>query len=241
VRAWPKAILFDLYETLISEFDPAATPRPSMATRLGVEEATFAAAWRQVYTQRMTGTIPDFPAALHAICQRLGATPDAAVIAQLHRERLAAKARPFTNIVTPIVELIQRLHAMSIKLGVLSNAAREEGAPWETCVLAPCFDTVIFSYQVGCMKPDPQVYRLACERLGTAAADTLFVGDGGSDELVGAAQAGLTAYWAQWFFVPWPAEKRSASWRERAARFPALPTPEDLLHRLRHEHPRCRS
>ena len=81
---------------------------------------------------------------------------------------------------------------MSIKLGVLSNAAREEGAAWETCVLAPFFDTVVFSYQVGRMKPDPQVYWLACERLGTPAADTLFVGDGGSDELVGAAQAGLT-------------------------------------------------
>jgi FMN phosphatase YigB (HAD superfamily) len=99
-------------------------------------------------------------------------------------------------------------------------------------VLAPFFDTVVFSYQVGRMKPDPQVYWLACERLGTTAADTLFVGDGGSDELVGAARAGLTAYWAQWYFMPWPAEKRPASWRERAARFPALSTPEDLLHRL---------
>ena len=166
----------------------------------------------------MTGTLPDFPAVVHALCQRFGATPDAAVIAQLHQERLAAKARPFTNIAAPIVGLIQRLHAMSIKLGVLSNAAWEEGAAWETCVLAPFFDTVVFSYQVGLMKPDPQVYWLACERLGTTAADTLFVGGGGSDELVGAAQAGLTAYWAQWYFVPWPAEKRPASWRERATR-----------------------
>jgi len=232
MRSWPQAILFDLYETLISEFDPARTPQPSMAARLGVEEAAFAAAWRHVYAQRMTGTIPNFPAALHAICQRLGATHDAAVIAQLHQERLAAKARPFTGIAAPIVGLIQQLHAMSIKLGVLSNAAREEGAAWETCVLAPFFDTVVFSYQVGRMKPDPQVYWLACERLGTTAADTLFVGDGGSDELVGAAQAGLTAYWAQWYFVPWPAEKRPALWRERAARFPALATPEDLLHCL---------
>ena len=232
MRSWPKTILFDLYETLISEFDPDWTPQPSMAARLGVEEAAFTETWRHVYAQRMTGTIPDFTAALHVMCQRLGSTPDAAVIAQLHRERLAAKARPFTCIAAPIVGLIQRLHAMSIKLGVLSNAAREEGAAWEACVLAPFFDTVVFSYQVGLMKPDPQVYWLACERLGTTAADTLFVGDGGSDELVGAARAGLTAYWAQWFFVQWPAEKRPASWRERAARFPALPTPEDLLHRL---------
>jgi putative hydrolase of the HAD superfamily len=194
MRSWPKAILFDLYETLISEFDPARTPQPSLAARLGVEEAACAAAWRHVYAQRMTGTIPDFPAAVHAICQRLGATPDAAVIAQLHRERLAAKARPFTCVAASIVGLIQRLHAMSIKLGVLSNAAQEEGAAWETCVLAPFFDTVIFSYQVGRMKPDPQVYWLACEGLGTTVADTLFVGDGGSDELVGAMQAGLTAY-----------------------------------------------
>ena len=135
MRAWPQAILFDLYETRISEFDPAWTPQPSPATpRLGVEEAAFAAAWRQVSAQRMTGTLPDFPAALHANCQRLGVTPDTAVIAHLHQERLAAKARPFTRIAVSIVGLVQRLHAMSIKLGVLSNAAPEEVAAWETCV-----------------------------------------------------------------------------------------------------------
>src|SRR5262249_5563648 len=114
MHVWPKAILFDLYETLITEFDPAAPPRPSIATRLGVEDAAFTAAWRHVRAQRLTGILPDYPAALHAICQRLGVTPDAAVIAHLHRERLAAKARPFTRIAPAIVELIQRLHARSI-------------------------------------------------------------------------------------------------------------------------------
>src|SRR2546425_3813938 len=106
MRSWPQAILFDLYETLVSEFDPAWTPQPSLAAfRLGVEEAAFAAAWRQVSAQRMTGTLPNFPAALHAICQRLGETPDAAVIAHLHQERLAAKARPFTRIAASIIGL----------------------------------------------------------------------------------------------------------------------------------------
>ena len=42
MRAWPHAILFDLYETLISEFEPAGTPKPSLAARLGVEETARA-------------------------------------------------------------------------------------------------------------------------------------------------------------------------------------------------------
>jgi HAD superfamily hydrolase (TIGR01509 family) len=227
---WPKAVIFDLYETLVSEFDPAWTPQPSMATRLGVEETAFNELWRQLNARRMTGGIEDFTSALRAICHRLGHTPNEPIITQLHQERQTAKARPFTHLEADVLTMVTRLHALSIKLGVLSNAACEEVSAWDTCALAPFFDTVVFSYQVGLMKPDPQVYALACDRLGVSPAHTLFVGDGGSDELVGAATAGLTAYWARWFFEQWPSEKRSLTWRERASRFPSLSRPEDLIH-----------
>jgi putative hydrolase of the HAD superfamily len=233
---WPQAILFDLYETLVSEFDPSRTSQPSMATRLGVDATAFTALWRQLRARRMTGDIEDFPSAVRAICHRLGHTPNDAMLTQLHQERQTAKARPFTHLAADVVTMVTRLHALSIKLGVLSNAAWEDVRAWDTCAFAPFFDTVVFSYQVGLMKPDPRVYALACDRLGVAPAQTLFVGDGGSDELVGAATAGLTAYWARWFFVQWPSEKRSPTWRERASRFPALSRPADLLHLIQTRH-----
>ena len=42
-------------------------------------------------------------------------------------------------------------------------------------------------------KPDPRIYRIACERLGVEPGECLFVGDGANDELPGAERAGMTA------------------------------------------------
>ena len=64
---------------------------------------------------------------------------------------------------------------------------------WDSTALAPLFDVAVLSFDVGMAKPDPRIYELATERLGVAANDCLYVGDGSDGELSGAAQAGMTA------------------------------------------------
>jgi putative hydrolase of the HAD superfamily len=39
------------------------------------------------------------------------------------------------------------------------------------------FDTLVWSYQVNLVKPDPAIYRLTLERLGTMPDETLFIDD----------------------------------------------------------------
>lgn len=39
------------------------------------------------------------------------------------------------------------------------------------------FDVLVWSYQLGIAKPDPEIYRHALERLGTAPGETLFIDD----------------------------------------------------------------
>lgn len=39
------------------------------------------------------------------------------------------------------------------------------------------FDALVWSFQVGLVKPDPAIYRLTLEKLGTAPAETLFIDD----------------------------------------------------------------
>ncbi len=39
------------------------------------------------------------------------------------------------------------------------------------------FDVLVWSYQLRVAKPDPAIYLYALQRLGTAAADTLFIDD----------------------------------------------------------------
>lgn len=224
-----RAIIFDLYETLITEFDAAWRTRPSIASRLGVDEqacnAVVAACWRR----RMSGELPDFPHTLREICHTLGHTPDETLIAQLYQERLLDKAQPFARIDPSIVQMLERLRAVPFRLGLLSNAAPEDAAAWPGCQLAGLFDDVVFSCQVGLVKPEAAIYELACGRLGVTPAEAIFVGDGGSQELSGAAAVGLTPYWATWFLDRWPDGKRSAEARREAAQYPQMQSPIELI------------
>ena len=38
-------------------------------------------------------------------------------------------------------------------------------------------DEIVYSHEVGCRKPDPRIYEIACERLGVSAARTVFLDD----------------------------------------------------------------
>ena len=49
----------------------------------------------------------------------------------------------------------------------------------------------LFSCQVGLKKPDPRIYRLACDQLGVPPERCLYIGDGSSRELSGAAAVGM--------------------------------------------------
>jgi putative hydrolase of the HAD superfamily len=75
----------------------------------------------------------------------------------------------------------------------------EDAAPWPTCALAAHFAAAVFSFAVGCVKPDRRIYLTAIEQLGVSPEDTLYIGDGGDDELAGAERAGLRTAQAGWY------------------------------------------
>jgi len=54
-------------------------------------------------------------------------------------------------------------------------------------------DARIYSVEVGRCKPDATMYLAACWELGVTPEECLYVGDGGSRELTGATEAGMTA------------------------------------------------
>lgn len=227
------AVFFDLYETLITELDPLAPERRPWRTlaaeRLGIEELAFEREWRARSKQRMTGALENHAAVLHEICQALGHTADIAMLRQLQLDRTTLKQPPFTAIDAAVLAGLQRIKAIGVKIGLISNCAPEEAAAWATCRIAPLIDDAVLSYQVGYMKPDPRIYHLACRRLAVEPQRAIFVGDGGSNELAGAAQVGLTPYWATWFLDRWPASKRARAGRELAAQYPALSSINEVV------------
>jgi len=55
----------------------------------------------------------------------------------------------------------------------------------------PLFDATVFSCLAGVRKPDPAIYLLATEQLAVRPEECLYIGDGSSHELTGAANVGM--------------------------------------------------
>src|SRR5690606_1617017 len=135
--------------------------------------------------------------------------------------RIQAKAIPFNSIEEENIETIVQIKGMGIKVGLISNCAPEEVLEWKNSPLANLFDTVIFSYEVKCAKPNKKIYKIACENIDVQPEQSFFIGDGGSNELYGARETGLEAYHATWF--------QPSCISEKITGFPKLKKPLDIL------------
>ncbi|HYN63716.1 MAG TPA: HAD family phosphatase [Candidatus Limnocylindrales bacterium] len=89
------------------------------------------------------------------------------------------------------VELVERLRGRT-RLGLASNSPRElVDTALATARIGDAFDAIVTSDDVERSKPAPDLYLLACERLGVSPADALALEDSPSG-IAAAKAAGLT-------------------------------------------------
>ena len=203
------AVLFDLYETLVTEAHLRPTRASSLGPVLGLERDAYRREWKARRPRIVVGNL-SFAEALTEVCEALGGTANTTAVQDICQQRIgekrAACADPDFRVTTLITELARR----GVRLGVISNGFKEDVLPWSDCSLAPAFQCTAFSCEEGVAKPDPEIYRRALHRLGARAETTVFIGDGGDHELAGAERAGLRACRAAWFAgpspvpLPWP-------------------------------------
>ncbi len=234
-----KAVIFDLFETLITEFDPNwSPPEPSIAERLGVPEAEFATRIRNLDDEWQVGRFNDFGELLTTLCDESGREAPDSVIADLVRERRARMSSLFEDVDDAIAEMIQRIKSMGLCVAVVSNASNTDIEGWPTSRPGIMVEHFITSYEVGVLKPDPLIYYRALNALGVEASETIWVGDGAYDELAGAQSVGMTPLWATWYLDRWPLDIRPGTpfegdqWRQNPeiqAPFPRMESTDDLL------------
>ena len=128
------------------------------------------------------GELPlaDFYPAFEADCRQAGIEMDAREM--MHR--MSQSARPRAS----MLEAIARLRRAELRVGALTNnwAQPDDPAQGEprsdgTRALEVHFDVFIESRVEGLRKPDPAIYRLACERLGRPAEEIVFLDDIGGN------------------------------------------------------------
>ncbi|THV26462.1 HAD family hydrolase [Glycomyces paridis] len=89
--------------------------------------------------------------------------------------------------------LLRELRRRGIKTGIVSDFAWDVGVHMEHFGLADLIDVRVISYQYSTEKPDPVLFRAACERLGVDPRRTLMVGDNPAKD-GGAAACGIRSF-----------------------------------------------
>ncbi len=187
------AVIFDLFGTLVPVFDRDEYfgVLGEMAQALGMDEAAFIAGFRGDQEGRTTGRWESIEANLRDIARRAGHEPTAEAVTRASRIRIDYTRRSLMDPYPDALVALAALQAAGRPVGLISDCSPEVPLLWPLSPLAQTIPAPVLSCAVGLRKPDPGIYALACERLGAPAARTVYVGDGDSDELSGAAAAGL--------------------------------------------------
>jgi HAD superfamily hydrolase (TIGR01549 family) len=197
-RAWPKAILFDLDDTLwpiapvILQAEETLhawlqTNAPRVAQRFSIDNLRHA-------RLSLLARQPEFKLDLGAL-RRAGlvsafeeAGEDSAKVEAAMVQFFAAR-----NAVIPYDDVLPGLLRLKGRtaLGSVSNG----NADLQAIGLAHHFKVSVAAHQLGCAKPDAAIFHAACRELGVAPEDAVYVGDDVLLDVRGAQQAGLRAVW----------------------------------------------
>jgi putative hydrolase of the HAD superfamily len=195
-----QGVLFDLFETLVTESSASVRRASGLASQLSVNEDGYRQHWKSRRLDVVLGR-STFRDTLGEITRALGRTPDEKLLDDLRAERISQKAALLRDVEPDVLATVKGLRAQGLRLALVTNSFAEDVAGWNSSPLQPYFDVALFSCVVGLAKPDSRIYLLACRNLSVAPAHTLFFGDGADDELDGARRAGLQACQALWFLA----------------------------------------
>jgi putative hydrolase of the HAD superfamily len=112
-----------------------------------------------------------FHTAFDAECAAAGQAIDSRAL--MGRVHLASEPRPI------MLEAIRRIRERGLPTGAITNnwVSETEG----TRELRPNFDAFVESCVTGVRKPDPRIYRIACDELGVEPPQAVFLDDIGAN------------------------------------------------------------
>ena len=192
-----KAVIFDMFETLVTLFEGRTYFSENIAYDVGVPMEDFRREWHKNEHDRTIGKYT-MEEGIALTLKNLGVYSEENV--QLAAgKRLAALGDTFSNIPDESIRLLEKLHEKGILTGLITNTFSDERDMIRECPLYPLFDVAMISYEQGLSKPDPAIYHAMIKALGVKPEECLYVGDGGSRELYTARDVGMNAVQCTWF------------------------------------------
>lgn len=166
-----RAVIFDLGGVVvgsplhaIAAYERDQGIAAGLINRVVVETAP-SGAWSRL--ERGELTLDEFYPAFDADCAAAGIAISARALMQRVAESVAPRPA--------MLDAIRSIRARGLLAGAITNNwVAEDGG---TSGLRPHFDVFIESAVVGIRKPDPRIFHLACDALGVAPHESIFLDD----------------------------------------------------------------
>ena len=192
-----RAVIFDMFETLISYHTCPVYFGTQMAEDAGISVVEFLSKWRATDYDRSTGKCT-VEVVLEEILKEFGCYSD-----ELLQELVGKRGTTIDDCLkhknTEIISMLHTLKEQGVFIGLISNCYLEEATRIRESELFPYFDAVFFSNEQGICKPEKEIYDRCMEALSVQPEECLYVGDGGSRELENAQELGMKAVQATWY------------------------------------------
>lgn len=192
-----KAVIFDMYETLITLFNSRVYKGKQIAADMNIPEETFREIWDPSDDDRTLGNI-SFEEIIEKIL-RENSIYDRELYDRIILNRYMCSSEVFSHKHPDIIPMLKALKDKGIKTGLITNCYLEEKDAIIKSDLYDLFDAICMSCDVKLKKPDIRIYELCAGKLNVKPEECLYVGDGGSNELSAAITAGMKPLQATWY------------------------------------------
>ena len=192
-----KAVVFDMYETLVTLFNSRVYKGRQIAEEMNIPETVFREIWDPSEDARTLGYM-SFEEVIEKI-MRGNNIYDSELYGRIIRNRKDCSSEVFHHKHPDIIPMLRALREGGIKTALITNCYFEEKEAIINSDLYGLFDVICMSCDIKIKKPDIRIFELCAEKLDVMPEECLYVGDGGSNELDAARTAGMKPLQATWY------------------------------------------
>ena len=204
-----KAVIFDMFETLITHFESPLYMGKQITNDIGISESKFREIWDTTDDDRTLGkrTLEDV---IEEVL-KVNNCYSTELFEKIITKRKQSKVECFNHIHPEIIPLFNELKDQGIKIGLITNCYFEERDVIKNSIFWNYFDAVCMSCELGMKKPDVKIFQKCMQDLEVNPKECLYIGDGGSFELETARSLGMHPLQAAWYLkdgVNQPAKRK---------------------------------
>ncbi|WP_099468654.1 HAD family hydrolase [Konateibacter massiliensis] len=192
-----RAVIFDMFETLITHYHSPLYFGAQMAEDAGISEDKFQSLWCLTEHERSTGKLT-LEEVLEMILRENHCYSEM-LLKEIVEKRIATKEECFRHLHSEIIPMLSTLRKKGLLIGLISNCFSEEADVIRRSELFQYFDDIYLSYEQGIQKPDAEIFQRCMDGFSVKTEECIYVGDGGSNELETARRLGMKAAQAAWY------------------------------------------